>query len=365
MATAKRKQGTTVNAKLQDQAIKHALFLERYKTLVSEEAVSFLNADVFPDLLARLEARLQSIRQRGVDTGWETTQRYKQFLTDLQDLLDEGSVELRKRTAKVLRELATIEAKWQLRTVRELVPKDAVAAVVPDKRLNLTTVQAVVQQPIQGRVLGDWVQDLADSTRKRVERQVGIGLASGETVDQIVTRVRGTKAASYRDGVLDATRIEAQAVVRTAAAHVSTQARVATYEAMADVIEGVQWVATLDTSTCKICGPLDGQVFEIKKLPPQPAHFNCRCTTVPVLMSIDKIGQRKKVGEVSDETRSAMDGDVPASVTYDEWIKSQPAEVQDEVFGRGRAKLYREGKISTRDMVTRTGRTKTLDELRK
>ena len=364
MATAKKTQGT-VNARLQDRAIKHALFLERYKTLVSEDAVAFLNADVFPDLLARLEARLASIKQRGVGSGWETTQRYKQLVEDMQDLLDDGATALRARTSRVLRQLAKVEVEWQIKTVRELVPKDAVAAVIPDKRINLTTVQAVVQQPIQGRVLGDWVQDLTDNTRKRVERQVGIGLASGETVQQIAQRVRGTKEANYRDGVLEATRVEAQTVVRTAAAHVSTQARVATYEAMADVIEGVQWVATLDTSTCQVCGPLDGKVFDVKELPPQPAHFNCRCTTVPVLMSIDKIGKRKKVGAVSDETRSAMDGDVPASVTYDEWIRNQSPEVQDEVFGPGRAKLYREGKVTTRDMVTRTGRSKTLDELRK
>ena len=363
MATAKKPKTATTNGKLQDKAIKHAIFLERYKTLLAEEAVGFLNRDVFPDLLAKLEARLANIRLRGVDTGWETTQRYKQMVRDLGDLLDDGASQLRTRMNLVLRELAKIEAKWQQKTFTETIPKDVVAAVVPDKMVNLTTVQAIVQQPIQGRVLGDWMQDLADTTKKRVEKQIGIGLASGETADQMVQRVRGTKAAGYRDGVLEVTRVEAQAIVRTASSHVSNQARQATYEAMADVIEGIQWVATLDTSTCKICGPLDGQVYDIGKVPPQPAHFNCRCTTVPVLMSIDKIGKAKRVGEVSEGTRSAMDGDVPASVTYDEWIKNQPAAVQDQVFGAGRAKLYRDGKITTKDMVTRTGRTKTLAEL--
>ena len=364
MATAKKPSKATVNGRLQDRAIKHAIFLERYKTLLSEEAVGFLNRDVFPDLLAKIEARLANIRLRGVDTGWETTQRYKQMLRDLSDLLDDGASQLRTRMNLVLRELSKIEAKWQQKQFVETIPAEVVAAVVPDKMVNLTTVQAIVQQPIQGRVLGDWMQELADNTKKRVEKQIGIGLAAGETAQQMVQRVRGTKANGYRDGVLEASRVEAQAIVRTAASHVSNQARQATYEAMADVIEGVQWVAALDTSTCKICGPLDGQVYPIGKVPPQPAHFNCRCTTVPVLASIDKIGKAKRVGDVSEGTRSAMDGDVPASVTYEEWISNQPADVQDQVFGRGRAQLYRAGKISTKDMVTRTGRTKTLDELK-
>jgi hypothetical protein len=35
-----------------------------------------------------------------------------------------------------------------------------------------------------------------------------------------------------------------------------------------------------DERMCPVCGPLDGKAFPTKQFPPQPAHPNCRCTSV-------------------------------------------------------------------------------------
>jgi len=43
-------------------------------------------------------------------------------------------------------------------------------------------------------------------------------------------------------------------------------------------------LATLDERTCDVCGPMDGQIFDLKEfemgLNAPPLHPNCRCTTV-------------------------------------------------------------------------------------
>lgn len=356
----------TTNGKLQSRAIKHAIFLERYKATVEAEVVGYLNEEVFPDLLAKLQARLERIASRGVDSGFETTKRYLQMIADLGSTLKDGGTEVRKRLAELMRELAKIEARWQETVLTESVPKEAHVYVLPDEAVNLRIVQQVVNQPIQGKVMQDWWDELAADTQKRLTTQIGLGLSQGETADQIVRRVRGTQASGYSDGALQATRQQAAAIVRTVSGHVTTQAREATYSEMDDVLEGVQWVATLDTKTCPVCGPLDGKVFPVKEGPRPPAHWNCRCTTAPVTKSLEAILGKKKAKEtVSESTRASMDGQVPESVTYTEWIEDQDAATQDEVFGPGRAKLLRSGKIAPKDLVTRTGKLRRLEDLDK
>ena len=46
-------------------------------------------------------------------------------------------------------------------------------------------------------------------------------------------------------------------------------------------VKKVQWVAEDDHKTCGVCNELDGQVFDIEKVPPKQ-HYNCRCYLVPV-----------------------------------------------------------------------------------
>lgn len=45
-------------------------------------------------------------------------------------------------------------------------------------------------------------------------------------------------------------------------------------------VKKVQWLAEDDHKTCSVCRKLDGQVFDIDKVP-HKAHYNCRCVVVP------------------------------------------------------------------------------------
>ncbi len=69
MANKKKPDTSTANGKLQSRAIKHAIYLERYKATVEAEVVGFFNEEVFPDLLAKIRARIERIASRGVDSG--------------------------------------------------------------------------------------------------------------------------------------------------------------------------------------------------------------------------------------------------------------------------------------------------------
>lgn len=45
---------------------------------------------------------------------------------------------------------------------------------------------------------------------------------------------------------------------------------------MEDETEFVEWVAEDDAKTCSVCEDLDGEIFELSKVPDKP-HRNCRC----------------------------------------------------------------------------------------
>ena len=45
-------------------------------------------------------------------------------------------------------------------------------------------------------------------------------------------------------------------------------------------IKKVQWVTAEDEKVCSHCNELDGEIFDISKVPIKP-HYNCRCYLIP------------------------------------------------------------------------------------
>lgn len=362
MPVTKRRLADTVNGRLLDRAVGHALQLQRYSNGLTREVVGFLNAEVFPDLLERLRGRLDRIKLRGYDSGVESTARYAGMLDDLSTILKDGTKEAYNRTRRATRVLARVEAGWQFDAVKDAVP----GMVVPHlgKGVDLRVAQTVVEQPIQGRVQSDWWESLAADTQRKLESQLGIGLAQGETVDQLVQRVRGTQANRYEDGLLQVTRRQAESIVRTSATHISAQAREQTYREMSRVIKGVQWVSTLDTRTTPICINRDGKVYDIGDGPRPPAHWGCRSTTVPVTRSFKEILGRSANAAAPESTRASMDGQVADTVTAAEWLEQQSPERQAESLGATRAAMLRRGEIAVRDLTNNRGSELSVEQLR-
>jgi hypothetical protein len=118
----------------------------------------------------------------------------------------------------------------------------------------------------------------------------------------------------------------------------------------------------LDNRTTEICIGYDGKVYPINEGPRPPFHWQCRTQAVPVLKSWKQLGINLK--EAPEGTRSSMNGQEAAKITYPEWLKKQPIEFQDEVLGPTRAKLWRSGKVKI-DRFTQDGKLLTLDQLRK
>lgn len=262
--------------------------------------------------------------------------------------------------------------------------------------------------PFEGRLLKEHVGRWRTGVLDKVRREVRMGMTAEETLDDIVRRVRGKQAGYIRldpktgnfvpkgtrgavvrprfmGGVLSKSTREVEALVRTAVNHVSTQGMLETYQANAGIVTGLRFVAALDDRTTAICLSLDGTVWELDSpdIQEPPLHFGCRSALVPEIdyeavglgeppegersvrdpsdLSEDDLGRkvsaRRRTGDLGKVTK------VSSSVTATEWLRGQPAKVQDKMLGRGRARLFREGKITLKDLIRQDRSTVPLSEL--
>ena len=89
---------------------------------------------------------------------------------------------------------------------------------------------------------------------------------------------------------------------------------------------------------------------------------NCRSMLVPITLSYRELGidVDKPKG-----TRASDLGQIPSDTTFDGFLKRHDAAYADDLLGPGRAKLWRDGKITLSDLLGQTGRPLTLEQLKK
>ena len=272
---------------------------------------------------SRLEAQLAGMRQ--VMVG-----QYDEYIAGLNSTL-EG--------------LATASGNFEANTLKAYAPSGlGIALPAPGQAWAAATVNPLVMNGANGAPLLDsFMKDWRTGDADMVTNAIRQGYLLGETNGQIISRIRGTAAARFSDGVLAKSRHHAETVTRTAVQHVANQARAAAWEANSDIIEEYQWVSTLDSRTTPICRDRDLQKFAVGKGPLPPAHPNCRSTTVAVIGG--------EFGRLLDEdaTRASVDGPVPAGESYYDWLKRQDPEFQDIALGPTRGQLFREGGLSVEE----------------
>jgi SPP1 gp7 family putative phage head morphogenesis protein len=367
-----------------DAAVRHQVKLLRFSAGEATWAARLLDTSE-KELTAKLTAGLTET----------SAGRVEGLLADVRRLRSAVHEQLAGRLDPSLQGLAQSEADWETEAVAQAIPIQMNLASVP-----VATLKAVVSAPMQGTPLSGWLSRLQEDEAHQIERHVRLGVLSGETIPQIVARIRGTKAANYADGVLATTKRGAEAVVRTSVNHVSNAARAEVWNANEDIVSGLRWTATLDGRTSEVCRSRDGEVFPLRSGPRPPAHFNCRSLMVAVIDGVAVVGNRPSVTDTRTRARRETDfrqeakeqagdkwkgmsaeerldtirarraawaeqnvGTVPAKTTYQDWLAKQPKAFQDDVLGPTRGEMFRNGTTLDK-FVDASGKRLNLDQLK-
>lgn len=268
----------------------------------------------------------------------------------------------RDQFGETLGELAEVEAAATVAQMRSTfaatqIP-DAVR-IVPRNVLEALAGDAM----IEGAPITDWWGRQSAGLRQRFTDQMRLGVAQGETLGQLIQRVRGTRARGFEDGVMASSRRQAEALVRSSVNSVSNRARESVYAANADVLEAVEHTATLDSRTTLQCAARDGKRWTLDQkpighsLPYQvpPIHWNCRSVLLPIIRGIDELGPA---------TRASADGPDATGRDFEGWLRDKSEAAQNEILGPERARLWRQNKLTLRQLLDFRGDPLTVAELR-
>lgn len=342
----------SVNEELQHAAIDHSIDLTRYSNSVIRRMVALLNR-TDADLFSRLSAALESMPHDAF-----TVERLDALLQSVRQINSQAFNAIRNELEGELRDLVAYEAGYQQQLFASTLPVElSVATVAVDQVYS-----AALARPFQGVLLRESLAGLEANKARMVRDAIRIGFVEGQTIQQMVQRIRGTRALQYTDGLMETSRRDTAAMVRTAVSHTANFTRTKFYEENNDLLKGEKFLATLDSKTTIRCASLDAQIFPVGKGPIPPLHWQCRSTRVGIVKSWKELGI--DLPESAPSTRASMSGQVPEDMTYQDWLRKQPVERQDDILGKAKGQLFRKGGLTLDRFIDRNGRELNLAELR-
>jgi len=340
----------STNAFLVDAQLRHQIMIQR------------LSGGIWEDVDPVLQRMRDSIvaRLASEPTDFQIT-RLNMLMADVNGMLKASLEEFSGQLQLEIEDFAEYETGFQGRMLGGVInvetvlpPVEQVVAAFTSKPAELITGGRVTRLTIP-----EMMRQFSDKKGKEIMGLVRAGFIEGQTTDQVARQV------SQR--VTKRTRAQARALVRTATNHAGSVARSETMAANADVLEGEEWVATLDSKTSQTCFGLSGTIYPVGSGPYPPAHYNCRSVRVPKVkpeFSLFKGGStRPAIGDDGVEQISTRK-------TFGGWLRGQPASFQDEFFGKfsggaTKRKLFNQGRLDPQQFIDPNGVALSLDELRR
>lgn len=325
--------------RLTEISTRHAVYLQRLGTGEVNKIQSFLT-----------EMQESVTRQlAGEDITDFARGRLETLLASIDRDLESIAARMRGEIVDQAIDLAAYESGFEIRSLQEIVDYEFVIPAPTQLRAAvLLNPLTIPDSRYGGMMLDKFITDAMQPGLDRVTAAIRSGYYQGQTTNQILQAVRGTRAAGFTDGVWHIVNRDAESIVRTSLQHAANQARQATWEANRDIVKKVQWNATLEGRTCAACASLDGQQYPIDKGPRPPLHPRCRCVTTAVLDErftfLDDDATRFSRGPGGVES-------VPANQTFYGWLKTQPPKYIETVIGPARTKLLLNGGLSAQQFA--------------
>ena len=369
-----------ISTQLLEDSNEHVIDLMRVAASVRKDVLSLLD-ELESDLAAKIE---KVVSKNGL-----TPQRLISLLKQTRDTIQSAYVRVNESSEADLVKVARAASQNVVASINEAIR-------VPIVSHNFTLEQLtdlVSHTYIGGAFASEWWEKQGEALTGRFAIQMRLGLLQGESIPDLVRRVRGTKTANFTDGVMNIPRNQAEALVRTSVLASGNSARLATFIQNKDLIDSVQWCSVLDSRTTIRCIALDGLTWELpasgdqndyggftpeghnKDFSPPPIHWNCRSTIISVLKKfsqlkdngkpiVDTFQQRlmeqgfsaDEAAQIEKDTRASADGQVATDKGFKGWLESKGAQYQDDLLGKTAGQLFRDGKLTLQDLTDQSSR---------
>ena len=338
---------------LTDEVLRHQLDLLRLQGGVTRQVLALLNA-LQRELVRRLA--LEDL------TAW-SKQRLQSLLTETTIAINDYYAQAQALVTTTMAGVGQAQAAHVGATITRLFP--VLGGGLPTATFLERLVSNVL---IEGAASADWWRRQRQDTTFRFANAVRQGMVQGETVEQIARRVAGSPRLGIT-GIMDIARSNARSLVHTSIQTVANASRVKTFEENFKGEADLQWLATLDSSTCQRCAPRDMHLYKMVThesldggLPwdagPGALHWSCRCVTTVKPREIPGMPPLP-VGQ-----RASATGPVNGNTRFVDYLERQGQAFQDAVLGSGRAQLWRDGKLTLEQLLDLSGNPLTLAQLR-
>lgn len=358
--------------------------------------------NIEPELAEQLEKPFRTMlrqvnsRLRDEDLSRWSRARYNKMRAWLQAVMRKQYGSTFKKAKSFLTELAETEFEIQ----KGILSFSGMSKRVKEKydfpfsdiSISPAKAKAIVDVPVGGKLLEEYImRDLGETLALRIQGEVTQGILQGEPLRLIRDRLEALGGIN---------RTLATTIGRTYTASVANRAHDLLYESNKTIIKGRIWRAVFDNRTCIRCAPLDGQEFwnnakgnqmSIDDMPPLPLHARCRCLSLPIVKSVEKVLGIKgpdvyKYEDINrpfsirarykDGPRGGRGAPKPVHVggakiveageykgSFERWMRRYPEAARD-ILGKKRYALWNSGEVKLKDMMGRPGVRLTLDEIR-
>lgn len=218
---------------LADQAATRVLRMQRYAAGQQKLVIRLLE-----DLEGKLALELEAANIPGVAAASYQRTRLTNLLKSTRETIRNAYREVNSESKKSAFGLVKVEHDFMIQAAEDAIGVNITGVTLSSQQLRSIASDTL----IQGAPSKEWWGKQASDLQQRFTNTVRDGMLRGETNQQLVQRVRGTKALEYKDGVMNTSYRNAESLVRTSVMAVSNEARTTIYEENTDIIKGVQWL---------------------------------------------------------------------------------------------------------------------------
>jgi len=328
---------------IQDAITRHQIYLLRYSSGREKEAAQYIDA-----ITQRITDELMNDELTEMDI-----QRLNRFMDEISAFQQDVMSQLEEKILDDVDDLANQETDWATAMLSNFLGE-------LDNPSRIDTQLAVFAGvlPVAGLAIRSLVRRFRQKKIAQTVQSIRDGITLRENNQQIIGRMRTINPLHKK---------QAGVLIKTITNYTSVQARDVAMRLNQQFFDGYEWVSVLDSRTSLICASRDGTIYPFTNdpvlSPKPPAHFSCRSTITPKLKPQFESRQTKQPRRTAEGAKGKTK--VNASTTYESWLARQPATFQDEVLGKTRGALFRRGKLPISTFIDGSGKTLTLNELRK